>query len=154
MTNMDHLSEKETVSECQYGVVHKFLRCIIAPAGGQGSVTLSYLCPHCSSFSLEDFMWWVSTGRKHCSWWCAICGEKYEWRAHNWLLVVQTGASASRARAFKAHAVPQFLFENLINALKLLANQQRDGDSSIQSIVTGLCESSGKGIMEGLRNNY
>ena len=28
----------------------------------------------------------------------------------------------------------------MINALKLLANQQRDGDSPILSIVTGLCE--------------
>ena len=42
--------------------------------------------------------------------------------------------------------------ENLINALKLLANQQKDGDSPIQSVVTGFCERSRKGIMEGLRN--
>ena len=38
--------------------------------------------------------------------------------------------------------------ENLINALKLLANQQKDGDSPIQSIVIGLCERCRKGIME------
>ena len=50
------------------------------------------------------------------------------------------------------HAVPQGLCENSINAIKLLANQQKDGDSSVQSIVTGLCERSTKGIMEGLRN--
>ena len=36
--------------------------------------------------------------------------------------------------------------------LKLLANQQKDGDSPIQSIVTGLHERSRKGIMEGLRS--
>ena len=42
--------------------------------------------------------------------------------------------------------------QNLINALELLANQQKDGDSPIQSIVTGFCERSRKGIMEGLRN--
>ena len=53
---------------------------------------------------------------------------------------------------FKAHAVPQGLCENLIDALKLLANQQKDGHSVIQSVVTGLCERSGEGIMEGLRN--
>ena len=29
-----------------------FLRRIIAPARGQGGVTLSYLCPHCNSFPL------------------------------------------------------------------------------------------------------
>ena len=33
-----------------------------------------------------------------------------------------------------------------------MANQQKDGDSPIQSIVTGLCERSRKGILEGLRN--
>ena len=52
-------------------------------------------------------MWWVSAGKKHCSWWCAICEEKYDWRAPNRLLVVQTGDSASQAKVFKACAVPQ-----------------------------------------------
>ena len=33
-----------------------FLRRIIAPAGGQGGVTLSYNCPRCNSFPLEDFL--------------------------------------------------------------------------------------------------
>ena len=74
-----------------------FLRRIIAPAGGQGGVTLSYLCRNCNSFRTEDYMWWISAGKKHCSWWCAICGEKHDWRAPNRLLVVQTGASASQA---------------------------------------------------------
>ena len=60
-----------------------FLRRINAPAGGQGGVSLSYLCPKCNSFPLKDYMWWVSAGKKHCSWWCAICGGKYEWRAPN-----------------------------------------------------------------------
>ena len=40
----------------------------------------------------------------------------------------------------------------VINTLKLLANQQKDGDSPIQSIVTGLHARSRKGIMEGLRS--
>ena len=52
-----------------------YLRRIIAPVGGQGGVTMSYLCPHCNSFPLEDYVWWVS-GRKSTKWWCAICGEK------------------------------------------------------------------------------
>ena len=73
-------------------------------------------------------------------------------RAPSRLLVVPTGDSASQADVFKAHAVPQGVCENLINALKLLANQQNDGDSPIQSIVTGLCERSRNGIKEGLRN--
>ena len=65
--------------------------------------------------------------------------------------MVQTGADASQAKVFKAHAAPQGLSENLINALKLLANQQTDGDSPMQGIVTGLHEKSRQGIMEGLR---
>ena len=58
----------------------------------------------------------------------------------------------SRAKVFKAHAAPLGLCDNLINAPKLLANQQKDGDSPIQSIVTGLHKRSRRGVMEGLRN--
>ena len=78
--------------------------------------------------------------KKHCSWWCAVCGGKYEWRAPNRILVVQLGTNANEAKVFKSHAAPQGLCENLINALKLLANKQKDGDRRIQSIVTGLHE--------------
>ena len=39
-----------------------FLRRIIAPVDGMGGVTLSCVCPHCNSFALEDYIWWVSTG--------------------------------------------------------------------------------------------
>ena len=56
--------------------------------------------------------------------------------------MVQTGVNANEAKVFKAHAVPLGLYDNLINALKLLANQQKDGDSPIQSIVAGLHERS------------
>ena len=103
-----------------------FLRRIIAPARGQGGVSLSYLCPYCNCFPLEDYLWWVSTGKKHCSWWCTICGEYYDWRALNRSLVVQTGVSASQAKVFKAHAAPQGLCENMINALEQLAKQQKE----------------------------
>ena len=68
--------------------------------------------------------------------------------------MVQTGDSASQAKVFKAHAVPQGVCENLINALKLLANQQKDGDSPIQSMVTGFCERSWQGVTEGVRIFY
>ena len=50
--------------------------------------------------------------------------------------------SASQAKVFKAHAAPQGLCEHMINALKLLANQKKDGDSPEQSVVTGLRERS------------
>ena len=57
-----------------------------------------------------------------------------------------------RQKVLKAHAAPQGLCVNLINALKLLANQQKDGGGPIQSIVADFCERSREGIMECLRN--
>ena len=65
---------------------------------------------------------------------------------------MQLGTYAIEAKVFKALAAPQGLRENLINAPKLLANQQTDGDSPIQSIVTGLHGRTRKGIMDGLRS--
>ena len=85
---------------------------------------------------------------KSTRWWCAIFGEKYNWRQPNRLLVVQTGESFEQAKVFKAHAVPQGLCANLVNALKLLANQQEDGDGLIQNIVTNLGMGSRKGLTD------
>ena len=90
----------------------------------------------------------------HTRWWCAICGEKYDWRQPNRLLVVQTGESVNQAKVFKAHAVPQGLCANLINASKLRANQQEDGDGLIQNIVTNLGERSRKGLTEGVERTH
>ena len=80
--------------------------------------------------------------------------------------MVPFGADANDAKVFRshaasqglcdsliiAHAAPLGLCDNLINASELLANQQKDGDSPIQSIVIGLHERSRKGIMDGLRS--
>ena len=33
-----------------------YFRRITAAAGGEGGVTMSYLCPNCKSFPLEDYM--------------------------------------------------------------------------------------------------
>ena len=131
-----------------------FLRRVIALVGGMGGVTLSFVCPHRNNFPSEDSIWWVSTGhgdgnnrkKKHCNWWCAACGGQYEWRASNRILVVQLGANTNEAKVFKAHAAPLGLCDNLINALKLLANQQKDGDRLTRIIVTGLHERSRRGI--------
>ena len=95
-----------------------FLRRVIAPVGGMG-VTLSYVCPRCNCFPLDDNTWWVSTGhgdgnnrkKKHCNWWCAARGGQYEWRAPNMVFVVLIGANADRAKVFKAHAAPLGLCE-------------------------------------------
>ena len=127
-----------------------YLRRTIAPVGGQEGITMSYLCPNCNSFPLEHYLWWVS-GRKTTNWWCAICGEKYDWRQPNRLLVVQTGDSVEQAKVFNAHAVPQGFCANLINALVLLANQQEDGDGLLQNIVKNLGKESRKGLTDGLR---
>ena len=66
-------------------------------------------------------------------------------------LVVQTGDGIEQAKVFKAHAVPRGLCANLINALKLLANQQEDGDGLLQNIVKDLGKESRKGVTDGLR---
>ena len=86
---------------------------------------MSYLCPNCNSFHWRTTFGGLKLGKKHCSWWFSICGESYEWRAPNRLLVVQTGDRASQAKVFRAHGVPQGVCENLIHGLKLLANQQK-----------------------------
>ena len=112
-------------------------------------------CPACVQIAtvspLEDYIWWVSGRKGRNNWWCAICGEKYDWKQPNRLLVVQTGESIDQAKVLKAHAVPQGLCENLINALKLLANQQEDGDGLLQNIVTNFGKGSREGLTEGLR---
>ena len=66
----------------------------------------------------------------------------------------QDTGGAARCQCQRCEGVqPLGLCGNLINALTtLLANQQRDGDSPIQSIVTGLHVRSRRGIMDGLRN--
>ena len=38
------------------------LRRVTAQMSGMGGVTLSYVCPHCSCFLLDDYVWWVSSG--------------------------------------------------------------------------------------------
>ena len=62
------------------------------------------------------------TGRHQTdSWWCRQAKDE-------------------QAKVFRAQAVPQDLCGNLIDGLKLLANQQEDGDGLIQNIVTNFCE--------------
>ena len=77
-----------------------------------------------------------------CSMWRQIRMESAVYWWCSW-------ANANEAKVLKAHAAPLELCDNLITALKLLANQQKDGDSPIQSIVTGLHERSRRGIMDG-----
>ena len=125
-----------------------YLRRIIAPVGGQGGVVPVPELQQFPSGRLRLVGLWERTTK----WWCAICGEKYDWRQPNRLLVVQKGESFEQAKVFKAHAVPQGLCANLINALKLLANQEEDGDGLLQNIVTNLGKGNRKGLTDGLRD--
>ena len=109
-----------------------YLRRAIAPVGGQRGVTMSYLCPNCNSFPLEDYVWWVS-GKKTTKWWCAICGQKYDWRQPNRLLVVKFWAGKG-------------------DAPKLLANYQEDGNGLLQNILKDLGKGSRRGLTDGLRH--
>ena len=109
-----------------------FLRRIIAPVEWEESLCRTS-ARTATVFSVGLHL--VSTAKKRCSWWCAICGERYEWRAPDRILAVQLGANEDEAKVFRAHAVAQGLCENLIDALKLLAKQQKYCDSPIQNII-------------------
>ena len=66
-------------------------------------------------------------------------------------LVVQDSMHRRDAKVIRAHAAPQGMCDNLIHALKLLANQQKDGDTPVQMVVQGLQQKSRLRIMDGLR---
>ena len=85
-------------------------------------------CARAATVSLWETTFDGSLGERPQRWWCANLWKKYDWRQLNRLLVVQTGESFEQAKVVKAYAVPLGLCVNLINALKLLANQQEDGD--------------------------
>ena len=51
----------------------------------------------------------------------------------NRILVVQLCANANEENVLGVHAAPLGLCDNLVNALKLLAIQQKDGVSQVQS---------------------
>ena len=58
----------------------------------------------------------------------------------NRVLVTQDSTDRFEAKVFRAHVPLQGLCENLMNALKLLANQQTGGDSLVEVLVEGLPE--------------
>ena len=62
-----------------------------------------------------------------------------------------TGGELPTGLKIEAHKAPLGLRDNLVSALKLLANQ--DGDSPMKSIKTGLHESSRRGIMDGFHRS-
>ena len=82
---------------------------------------------------------------KNTTWWCATCGEKYDSKQPNTLLVVQTGDGIEQAKVFKAHAVPQ---GPVCKVDQCVENQQEDG--LLQNIVTDL----GKGAEKVSRTAF
>ena len=80
-------------------------------------MTLSFVCPHCSCFLLENYTWWVSSGhgdgndrnKKQCSWWCAACGGPNTIGELDRILVVRLGANATEAKVFRARSAARAL---------------------------------------------
>ena len=101
------------------------LRRIIAPVDGMGRVTLSYICPHCNSFPLDDCIWWyprdtetAATERRYiATGGVRLVQDQHEWRAPNRILVVQLDVNANEAKVFKTHAAHLGLCDNLTDAL-------------------------------------
>ena len=129
-----------------------YLRRIIAPAGRQGGVTMSDLCPHCNRFPMKDYVWWVS-GRKNTHFWmCTICGEKVRLEA------TKTGSwwckqakVLIRPKSSEGMHYLRALCGNLINA----RTNTKMEDGLIQHIVTNLCGGEQEGCHGGVeRNSY
>ena len=66
----------------------------------------------------------------------------------------KTARTSKAAKVFRAHAAPHGVCENLINALKLLANQQKDGDSPVNMVVQGFQEKNRLKIMNGQKIHH
>ena len=127
------------------------LRRIIAPVGGQGGVTMSYLCPNCNSFPWKTTFGGSLLDRSTPAGGVRFVEKSTIGSNRTGFWSCKQGKALSRRRSFKAHAIPQGLCENLINALKLLGNQQEDGNGLLQNIVTSLGKGSRKGL-HGLRD--
>ena len=120
---------------------------------------MSYVCPHCHAFRLRTTSDGCHRGaatstkknEKHCHWWCAACGGQYDWRAPNRVFVVQDSTDPREAKVIRTHSASQRTCDNLINALKLLRNQQKDGGSPVENLVANLIGEESQGILDGLR---
>ena len=63
----------------------------------------------------------------------------------------KTAVHGRDAKVWRAHAGPQGRCDNLINALMLLPNRQKDGGGPVKMVVPGLLEKSRLRMMDGLR---
>ena len=90
-------------------------------------------------------------GKKQCNWWCVACGNQYKWRNPDSIMVIQDGTNRREAKAFRAHAPPHGVCDNLDYEIKLLASQYQCDVSPVRVLVKGLQERSRLKMMEGLR---
>ena len=63
---------------------------------------------------------------------------------------MQDNMNRRDAKVFRAHAALQGMCDNLINAQKRLANQQKDRDCPVKMVVPGSLEKIRFGIIDGL----
>ena len=97
------------------------------------------MCPHCHRFPLDEYILWGSkrhgknsaTGGARRAASSTVGGTRAD------LLVIQDRANPSEAKVFRAHALPQGVCENLVCALKLLADQQTGGDGLVDALFEG-----------------
>ena len=88
-------------------------------------------------------------GKEQCNWWSAACGDQYDWRNPNNILVIQESTDRQEAKVFRAQVVPQGVCDNLVKALKILANQHQSGDIPVK-IWSGYESSSRRTITKRL----
>ena len=67
------------------------------------------------------------------------------------ILIVQDITDRRGAKSFRAHAAPQWMCDNMINALEFLATQQQGEDGPAQILVEGLQERSRLKMVEESR---
>ena len=80
---------------------------------------------NCNCVQLEDYIWWILSGHGKRQ-----CSGQYDWKAPNRILVVQDSMNRREAKVFRAHAAPQGMCGNLINAETLGRPTERWRQSS------------------------
>ena len=71
------------------------------------------------------------------------------WRHRTESLAIQDSTDHRNANVFRAHAAPQGMGDNLMNALKWQSNEKM-GDCPVRMIVPGSLEQSRRKLMDGL----
>ena len=129
----------------------EYLRRIIAPAGEDKEALQCHTCARIVTVSIWKITFGGSLGEKGV----AIGGARFVEKSTTGSN--QTGSWCCkqvkvlmRPRSSERMQYTRAFCGNLINALKLLANQHEDGDALIQNIVTNLGEGSREGLTNGL----